>query len=73
MNPDRTIGARPHPDSGPTPYQRLSRRHDAATVRTWARSRGMELAPTGGLPRYVYALYEAEIARDEATAVAGAT
>ncbi len=53
-------GATAAPPGGrpPTDFQRLSRRHDAALVRAWARSCGIEVSPTGGLPRYVYDLYE---------------
>lgn len=46
-----------------TDFQRLARRHDAALVRSWARAHGIEVSPTGGLPRYVYDLYE-QRARD---------
>jgi hypothetical protein len=43
-------------------FREVARTHDAATVRAWARSAGIEVSPTGGLPRFVYELYLA--ARD---------
>lgn len=40
------------------PFRQLARAHDAPAVRAWAFARGIELARTGGLPRWVYDLYE---------------
>jgi hypothetical protein len=42
-------------------FRRLSTAHPASDVRAWALHRGIEVSRTGGLPRFVYELYEAEL------------
>jgi hypothetical protein len=45
-----------------TLFRRHADRYDAAAVRSWALSQGIEVSRTGGLPRFVYDLFEAELA-----------
>ena len=54
--------ATPDPRGGPrSSFRRSVEQHDAAAVRRWAWSCGMQVSRTGGLPRYVYELYEAQL------------
>lgn len=60
---------RPSPDPPPAParppeardsragFVDLVRSCDTRAVRRWAREQGIEVAPTGGLPRFVYEAY----------------
>jgi hypothetical protein len=44
----------------PAPFRDLARSCSAKELRTWAIRRGIDIAPTGGLPRYLYEMYAAE-------------
>lgn len=44
-----------------TTFQSLATTYDASVVRAWAIERRIEVSRTGGLPRFVYELYAAEV------------
>lgn len=46
--------------STPTPYDEARAGTETRLVRSWALQQGIEVAPTGGLPRFVYELYRKE-------------
>ncbi|SDE07776.1 Lsr2 family DNA-binding protein [Nocardioides lianchengensis] len=43
--------------SAPTPYDEARAGTDTRLVRAWALQQGIQVAPKGGLPRFVYELY----------------
>lgn len=43
-----------------TSYDAVRAGRDSSVVRAWALARGIEVSTTGGLPRFVYELYDAE-------------
>lgn len=49
-----------HPDPAPAAtsgFREAAASCSTRAVRTWALAHGIEVAPTGGLPRFVYELY----------------
>jgi hypothetical protein len=57
---DRIVAAEP------SAYGRARAARRACDVRAWARANGLDVAPTGGLPRFVYEMYAAAQATSEA-------
>lgn len=51
------------PVSAALTFADLKRTHPAAEVRAWALSRDIPVAPSGGLPRFVYELYASHASR----------